>query len=189
MEEKRTLNYGEAIKEQREKLTEIIYPDEIKRYAVGKVPVKQPDNITKGAYRLSSFFLSFIRAGYKIDKINMDGLKPPYILLCNHNAFFDFMVATHAIFPHRANYVVAIDGFFGFPLKKWLLRNVGGICKRKFTTDLVLIRQIKRVLDNGDVLILYPEARYSPCGTTSYMPESLGKIIKIIYITKKEKPI
>ena len=92
------------------------------------------------------------------------------------------MVATRAIFPHRANYVVAIDGFFGFPLKKWLLRNVGGICKRKFTTDLVLIRQIRRVLNNGDVLVLYPEARYSDCGTMSELPESLGQMCKIMKV-------
>jgi hypothetical protein len=26
---------------------------------------------------------------------------------------------------------------------------------------------------------MYPEARYSPCGTQSYMPESLGKLIKM----------
>ena len=56
--------------EQREVLTEIVYPDHIEKYAIGKNPVKQPDNITKGAYRLSSLFLSFIRAGYKIEKIN-----------------------------------------------------------------------------------------------------------------------
>lgn len=47
----------------------------------------------------------------RLTKINMDGIKPPYVLLCNHNAFMDFKVATKAIFPHSANYVVAIDGF------------------------------------------------------------------------------
>ena len=62
-------------------LTEIVYPDDIERSSVGKVPAKQPDNITKGAYKLSSAILSLVRAGYKIDKINMDDLKPPYILL------------------------------------------------------------------------------------------------------------
>ena len=31
-------------------LTEIAYPDSIKRSTVGKTPAKQPDNITKGAY-------------------------------------------------------------------------------------------------------------------------------------------
>lgn len=63
----------------------------------------------------------------KIRKINTDGLRPPYVLLCNHNAFLDFKVATIATFPHRANYVVAIDGFIG---REELLRQVGCICKR-----------------------------------------------------------
>lgn len=32
-----------------------------------------------------------------------ENLKPPYILLCNHNAFMDFKVATQIIYPNRAN--------------------------------------------------------------------------------------
>ena len=47
----------------------------------------------------------------RIHKEGVEGLKPPYVLLCNHNASMDFKVATIAMFPHRANYVVAIDGF------------------------------------------------------------------------------
>jgi 1-acyl-sn-glycerol-3-phosphate acyltransferase len=46
----------------------------------------------------------------RLVKINMDGIKPPYLLLCNHNAFMDFTVATRAFSP-SGNYVVAIDGF------------------------------------------------------------------------------
>lgn len=113
----------------------------------------------------------------RIEKINCEGLKPPYILLGNHNAFYDFKVATKAIFPNRANYVIAIDGFIG---REKLLRNVGGICKRKFTRDLHLIRQIKKVCENGDILLLYPEARYSLCGTTAVLPDSLGKMCRMM---------
>ena len=113
----------------------------------------------------------------KIVKTGMEGLKPPYLLLCNHNAFLDFKVATMAIFPHRANYVVAIDGFIG---REGLLRNVGCICKRKFTNDITLIRQLKRVVQNGDVCMIYPEARYSLCGTTAVLPASLGKLCKLL---------
>lgn len=109
----------------------------------------------------------------------MEGVKPPYILLCNHNAFFDFKVATAAIFPARANYVVAIDGFIG---REWLMRKVGCICKRKFTNDITLIRQLKRVADNGDVAVIYPEARYSLCGTNAVLPESLGKLAKLLKV-------
>lgn len=113
----------------------------------------------------------------KINRNGVYGLKPPYLLLCTHMAFMDFKVTTAAIFPHRANYVVAIDGFIG---REWLLRNAGGICKRKFTHDLTMIKQIKRVLDNGDILALYPEARYSLIGTTAVLPDSLGKIVRLL---------
>ncbi|MEA5049877.1 MAG: hypothetical protein VB021_00180 [Oscillospiraceae bacterium] len=112
-----------------------------------------------------------------ITRTDCEGLEPPYILLGNHNAFFDFKVATKAIFPHRANYVIAIDGFIG---REGLLRSVGGVCKRKFTSDVRLVRNIREVLRNGDILILYPEARYSLCGTTAVLPDSLGKMCRMM---------
>ena len=113
----------------------------------------------------------------KITRVGTQGLKPPYVMLCNHNAFLDFKVATRTIWPQRANYVVAIDGFIG---REWLLRQVGCICKRKFTNDLTLIRQLKQVIRNGDVAMIYPEARYSLCGTTAVLPASLGKLCKLL---------
>lgn len=112
-----------------------------------------------------------------ITKTGTEGLKPPFVLLCNHNAFMDFKVATKAIFPWRANYVVAIDGFIG---REKLLRDVGCICKRKFTNDTTLIRQLVRTVKNGDVAVIYPEARYSLCGTTAVLPASLGKLCKLL---------
>lgn len=115
----------------------------------------------------------------KLNRINTDGLKPPYVLLCNHNAFIDFKVTTRYIYPARANYVVAIDGFIG---REWLLRNVGCICKRKFTNDIVLVRQLQQVIKNGDIAVIYPEARYSLCGTNAVLPDSLGKMCKLLRV-------
>ena len=112
----------------------------------------------------------------RIDKTGMPkGLKPPYFLLCNHNSFMDFMIMTKAIFPHRANYVVAIDGFIGM---EWLLRAVGGICVRKFVRSVALVKNMLQARDNGDIVVLFPEARYSLCGTTAVLPDSLGKVIR-----------
>lgn len=113
----------------------------------------------------------------KVNKINMEGLKPPYILLCTHHSFIDFKVTTAALFPHPANYVVAIDGFIK---REWLLRQVGCICKRKFTNDITLVKQIQYSLEkNKTVCAIYPEARYSLIGTNSILPESLGKLVKL----------
>ncbi len=108
-----------------------------------------------------------------------EGLKPPYVLLCNHNAFFDFKVATMAIRPYRANYVVAIDGFIG---REKLLRDVGCICKRKFTSDPKLVYQLRRTVRNGDIAVIYPEARYSLCGTSAVLPASLGKLCRLLNV-------
>ena len=114
-----------------------------------------------------------IKHRVKLTRRGTENLKPPYLLLCNHNAFMDFKSATKAIWPARANYVVAIDGFIG---REKLLRNVGCICKRKFTNDVTLIRQLRRTVQNGDIAVIYPEARYSLCGTTAVLPRSLGKL-------------
>ncbi len=115
----------------------------------------------------------------RINRVNMKGLKPPYLLLCTHKSFIDFMVTTACTFPHRANYVVAIDGFIG---REKLLRNVGCICKRKFTNDVQLVMHLKQVIDNGDILVIYPEARYSLAGTNACLPASLGKLAKMLKV-------
>lgn len=110
---------------------------------------------------------------------DIKGVKPPYLLLCNHNCFLDFKVMTAAIFPHRANYVVALDGFIG---REWIMRQVGCIAKRKFVSDLELIRQTANLLKQKQIVAYYPEARYSLIGTDAVLPESLGKMIRYLKV-------
>ena len=89
--------------------------------------------------------------------------------------FIDFELGAMLTFPHRLNNVVSIDGYYHRP---WLMELIGAICTRKFTMDLHLVKSIRKVLSRGDVLCMYPEARYSPSGITSYIPESVGMLIK-----------
>ncbi|MCE1195090.1 hypothetical protein LWX53_01135 [bacterium] len=148
------------------------------KFDMAKKPIKQRRFLTPLTWMLS---LPEIAArGLKVEKVNMEGIKPPYFLLSTHMAFVDFKVTTRAIFPHGANYVVAIDGFLR---GEWLLRQVGCICKRKFTNDILLVRQMRHALEKHRAIVaLYPEARYSYCGTTSVLPASLGKLIKIFKV-------
>ena len=154
--------------------------DQITRFDLSRKPQKEKFYLTPIAYLLS--FPEVWKRKLRINKVNMKNLKPPYILLCTHHAFVDFKVTTAAIFPHRANYVVAIDGFIG---REWLLRNVGAIGKRKFTNDIQLVKQIKYGLEKlNNIVAIYPEARYSLIGTNAILPESLGKMVKLF-----KKPI
>jgi len=145
-----------------------------KRYKTAKYPIRQPLIITYLIWLLCKIVL--IGKKYRVEKINMEGVKPPYILLSNHQYFIDFKIGAMATFPHRVNNVVSIDGFYRRP---WLLELIGAICTRKFTMDLHLVKSINKVLSRGDILCMYPEARYSPCGVNSYLPEALGKIIRM----------
>ena len=149
--------------------------DDVKRFDMKKPPMRQH---LKWLIWILSMPAVWAHKN-QLTKINMKGIKPPYLLLCNHNAFMDFKVATKAIFPHSANYVVAIDGFWK---REWLLRFIGCICKRKFTNDISLVRQLKTVVERGNIAAIYPEARYSLCGTTAILPESLGKLAKILKV-------
>ena len=157
--------------------------DQFERFDMQKKPMRQ--GLRPLAWAMS--FPAVWKHKARITKVRMEGVKPPYILLCNHNAFMDFKVTTAAIFPHRANYVVAIDGFTtpagnGFKSREGLMRRVGCICKRKFTGDILLVRHLKRVIENGDIAVIYPEARYSLCGTNAILPESIGKLCKLFKV-------
>lgn len=149
---------------------------EIKRYDFERKPKKA-----------SKFWMSVARTfaikprlkGYKLTvrKINMDGIKPPYMLFATHASMLDFPVMYQAIAPYSANNVVAIDAIRD--IGDGLMRSLGCICKRKFVRDSNLIRNMHYCLkEYGSIVCVYPEARYSLDGTTSYLPTSLGKFCK-----------
>ena len=144
-----------------------------KRYITAKYPIRQPIYLTWLIWVLSFFATVFKK--HKVERINMEGLKPPYMILSNHMSFIDFELAALGTYPHRVNNVVNIDGYYRRP---WLMEWIGAICTRKYTMDLHLVKSIRKVLSRGDVLCMYPEARYSPCGVTSFIPESVGMLVK-----------
>ena len=135
------------------------------------------------------FFIPFLwmacwfvtRSGkLKINKVNMKGLKPPYLVLGTHHAFMDFYVTPLALFPHRANYVSELEGFEAYG--EWLYRQIGCLGTRKFISDVDLVKNIQRVMKRKGILVLYPEARYANVGTSSELPTSVGKLIKLLKV-------
>ncbi len=135
------------------------------------------------------FFMPFIwlacwfltRSGkLKINKVDMKGLKPPYLVLGTHHAFMDFYVTPLALFPHRANYVSELEGFEAYG--EWLYRQAGCLGTRKFINDTNLVKNIQRVMKRKGILVLYPEARYANVGTSSELPASVGKLIKLLKV-------
>ncbi len=117
----------------------------------------------------------------KINKKNMSGIKPPYLVISTHQGFSDYYITPLALFPHRANYVSDMEGFAAFG--EWLYRAIGCIGKRRYVSDANVVRNIKYSLDRGRIVVVYPESRHSNIGTTSYIPPNMGKLVKLMKVS------
>lgn len=116
-----------------------------------------------------------------VKKIGMEGIKPPYLLFATHASMIDFPVMYESVKPYNANNVVAIDAIRD--VGEWLMRQLGCICKRKFVKDYYLVRNMRYCADHyNSIVCVYPEARYSLDGTTSFLPDSLGKMCKVMKV-------
>lgn len=165
------------------KITDVVYKDYVEVKKIKGFNVKRMPEKPRWYLQILTWLLSFpetFAVRSDIRKYNMNGVEGPYIMLCNHNSFVDFKVATRAVFPRRSNYVVAVDGFIG---RENLMFKVGCFMKRKFVSDPVIVRQIRHSLSKNKVICqIYPEARYSLVGTNSILPDSLGKLVKMMNV-------
>lgn len=129
---------------------------------------------------LSIFELRKVK--FKYLKIDMDklGKKEPCLILMNHSSFIDLKIASCLLYPRRYNIICTDDGFVG---KKWLMKRLGCIPTRKFATDMTLVRNMKKMIQNhNSSILMYPEAGYSFDGTSTILPSHLSKCLKFLKV-------
>lgn len=125
----------------------------------------------------ASYFITVRRL--KIEKIGMEGLKPPFLVLSTHQGFSDYYIAPRMLFPMRANYVSDMEGFAAYG--KWLYKSGGCIGKRRYVPDISVIKNIKYALNTlKQPVVIFPESRHSDAGVTSALPDNLGRLVKYL---------
>ena len=121
------------------------------------------------------------KRGFKLTKTAMETIQGPYLLLVTHSSMVDFNIMLVATEPNMVNNVMTLEGFKDYT--EPLMRHLGVLGTRKFVQDIHLVKNIKYCIEElGTTFALYPEARYSLDGCTSYLPDSLGKMIKILKV-------
>lgn len=116
--------------------------------------------------------------GLRIEKEGLDGLRPPYLLLCSHHSFADYFVTESATGHAKAVNISELNDFVDFGMN-FLMTRLGCLKKRKLVSDPALVRQVRQTLARGEVMVLYPEGRYSPIGTNGPLTDSLWKLIRM----------
>lgn len=133
---------------------------------------------------LAKWIISFPdlrKRGFTYEKINMEGVKAPYLLLVTHSSMVDFNIMLKLTHPEPVNNVMTLEGFNTYT--EPLMRSLGVLGTRKFITDMHLVKNIKYCVDKlKTIFVLFPEARYSLDGCTSYLPDSLGKLVKVLKV-------
>lgn len=118
----------------------------------------------------------------KINKIGMEEYENvPYLLLCNHASMVDLNLMMMSTHPRLVNNVMTLEGFRDYT--EPLMRGLGVLGKRKYVSDLHLVRNISYCLkDLKTIFCMFPEARYSLDGCTSFLPESLGSLVRMMKV-------
>lgn len=127
----------------------------------------------------------FIILGLNITFRKKLPLKGPALLAPNHNSHLDTMVLL-SLYPlskiHKVRPVAAADYFLSNKLLAWFSLHVIGIIpldRQGGTNRDTLFSECLKALDNGDILVVFPEGSRGE-------PEQLSSLKKGIYYLSKE---
>ncbi len=105
----------------------------------------------------------------------------PLLILMNHVTEFDVLL-TDTLFDFPV-YFVASEQLLNKGFSSWLLNYVfAPIPKSKSMSDISIVPRIKRVLNEGGNVAIFPEGNMTMTGTMSSMPPAIGKLIKFLQV-------
>ncbi|MCR5665080.1 MAG: 1-acyl-sn-glycerol-3-phosphate acyltransferase [Oscillospiraceae bacterium] len=129
---------------------------------------------------LSYAFLFFVcrlwqgkRQRVEIDDARLREVKAPYILLSNHESFFDFFYISQMAHPRNPSYLVN-EYYCTRPILRQLAKRAGIVPKKLFTRDVGTAAGILRTVRKGFPIVIFPEGRLSPDGRSNPIVEKGG---------------
>ena len=97
----------------------------------------------------------------------------PYLMLANHESFFDFNYLHQMDHPKNPTYLVN-EYYTTRPVLRFLARKAGILSKKLFTKDAGTPLSILRTIRRGYPVVIFPEGRLSPDGRGNPIAEPGG---------------
>ena len=139
---------------------------------------KKPSSFWIAVPRFFAWPIFKLKYNIHVDKARIKGIKPPFVLLCNHGARIDPVLVMCSIYPIKANFVGSYE-FFKNKFLNWYFGKLGAIPKFQYQTDLSVMKDMLKVVKRGGVLALHPAGRLPSCGRGFEMPDGLAKLVKL----------
>ena len=121
-----------------------------------------------------------------VSREKLQGLEPPFMVLCNHTSFYDFYYMIRLLDNYRPAYVIN-QHILSAPVLRHFSNRVGMIPKKLFSNDTTAFKII-RTLRAGYPVVIFPEGRLSVDGRNNPIienPALLAKQMKVDLVIAK----
>jgi 1-acyl-sn-glycerol-3-phosphate acyltransferase len=116
---------------------------------------------------------------FKYDRTQIEGLEGPAIFLSNHTSALDVFLMGLSAYPFSVNYVAGYE-WFQKPVLRFLLKQLKAIPKFQYQLDLQSIKEMFSVVEQKQILGLFPSGRLSSDGLSSDLNVNVAKLIKML---------
>ena len=110
------------------------------------------------------------------DRLLIDA-RAPYIMLANHESFYDFYFLSKLSHPKNPSYLVN-EYYCTRPILKTMAKRGGILSKKLFTRDMGTAVGLLRMIRKGYPVVIFPEGRLSPDGRSNPIVEKGGALYK-----------
>ena len=120
----------------------------------------------------------FKQYGVKVeDKVNIKKVKGPHIVISNHASRQDYIFMGVPLYPNRYNFVAGYNEFYRSHLKL-VFKLLRVIPKKNFVPDVYTIKEMRRIINDGGRIVIFPEGMNSISGANQPIAIGTGKMIK-----------
>ena len=144
--------------------------------------IKRPN---KFIYNFLGYFWKFtVAKKYHINAAFIDDPrkeKGAYVLLSNHASRMDYIFTAVPLLPQTFNFVVGYNEFFRSHLHG-IFSLLHEIPKKNFTPDMYSVIEMKRVINKGGRLTLFPEGMSSISGGSQPVALGTAKLLKFLNV-------
>lgn len=142
-----------------------------------KYPKKVDTVLFKFGASLLRLFSNLVWNTKVTNNIDKDG--GPYLIVANHLSNIDAFITAGALYPLMPHYVTA-DYQYRNPITNILFRYIGTIPKKQFYPDINSILEMKRAIERGNSVIIFPAGQSSYTGACTCIPGGIGRLIKYL---------
>ena len=122
-----------------------------------------PDSIIYAAFFRFAHAVLKRKQRLTIDDTGLNDRKAPFVVLSNHESFYDFYYIKQLLGDRNPAYVVNRH-YLSFPVIKPLSKKAGFIPKRLFSPDPATPLGVMRAIRAGFPVVIFPEGRLSVSG-------------------------